>query len=606
MLKKKTIILIVSSLLLFSQASFGQEKNLEWYYNEARKSISAENFEYAIRILTEAKKKYPDSARIVLELADLYYHKKFYERALNEYLVADEIDPNDYYTLNHIQQCYGLLNQEDMAIKYLKTMIEEYPLEEYSSTVDAIDDLGWMYFKTHKLKEGEKLILDTLAQLEPGSADRGLLMTLGTIYSGMFNYNKSKEYYMKSIMEAEEYRDTYFASIAYYNLSLLEHNFYNYNSSFDYTDKALKNEERATGHLSKGELYQTRMDFDLALAEFQKGYAKDDTPLIKVDMAILYRLFGSLDLSLRYAEEVLNSKDASWMAYFGTNVLTHRKELHDLMARIYDGLARRQSVIPQKGILESADSLLKSAWYSLNAYYHRQKFTHYSILVGKEYMEEQNYLNAYWQFYRANEAYEQVALKYLNLAREYEEKYAAHAKAYYLQEEGKIRHSKDLLMESIKEFDPFWEKEGIFNSLLYMAPLIPDNTLEKRNVLNRIYGINPGGLLQNGLALPMIIKYNLSRDRQAAKGIITGFLRNTGSDILEKAAADSLDAGFRYELTIEWLSDDKAPRFSLKDSSTNLMVKSDILTASEEGGDLYVQCVLYTQDLLLNHLYSVD
>ena len=205
--------------------------------------------------------------------------------------------PTDFATLTQISRCYGKLNQEKSSIEYLTRILKQYP-----DSSDTVDDLGWMYFKTHQLEKGEQVLLKGIARL---GMQRGMAMTLGTVYSGLNKYDKSREYYLKSVDEALRVGDRDFAAIAYYNLSLLEHNFFHYNSALRYTDESIAMEDRPSGHLARGELFQARMDFASAEQEYQAAYAKDTTPLSKVNLAILFQKFGRLDLARRYAEEVL-------------------------------------------------------------------------------------------------------------------------------------------------------------------------------------------------------------------------------------------------------------------------------------------------------------
>ena len=99
-----------------------------------------------------------------------------------------------------------------------------------------------MYFKTHQLEKGEQLLLEALESYGP---DRGMYMTLGTLYSGLYDYNNSKRFYLKAIEDALETDDPYFASVAYYNLSLLEHSFYHFNSALRYTEESIRSSDRA-------------------------------------------------------------------------------------------------------------------------------------------------------------------------------------------------------------------------------------------------------------------------------------------------------------------------------------------------------------------------
>jgi tetratricopeptide (TPR) repeat protein len=519
------------------QTQVEEQGSVDWYYHRALEAIQGESYETAVRIVEEAKGRYPQVASLDLLLGDLYYDHDLYGLALEQYLAADGKQGEDYVTLLQIARCCGKLNRERQSIATLERLVELYP---YS--VSAIDDLGWMYFKTHQLEKGERLLQQALEDYGP---DPGIYMTLGTICSGLYDYEGSRRYYLQAIEEALKGEDDYFASVAYYNLSLLEHTFYRYNSALRYTEESLRSADRAPGHLARGELFQSRMDFGRALAEYQLAQAGDDTPLSKVNMATLYQKFGMLELARRYAEQVLRSGDRSWMYYYGIDVQRHLKDVHEILADVHEGLARVELRKPRAGPFARLGALFSSLRHRLLGYYHRQKFRLYSLEVGKVYLQENDYLDADWEFYRGNEAYRPVALKYLGLARQIEVQVSPPAEAYYLQEEGKIRRLPALLESSLELLDPFWEKEGICDSLRYLIPLLPAHSLERRQALNRLYAINPGALLQNGLALPLQIELPQEGLTGATVRRLLRLLRRTGSEL-----SLAPQVGFRYRLSL--------------------------------------------------------
>jgi tetratricopeptide (TPR) repeat protein len=580
-----------------------EKKDSTWYYEEAEKAISQEHYEYAVSILQEAKKLFPDTSKFHIQLGDLYFDKKFYELALKEYTEADSIDPDDYYTLDQIQRSYGYLNQEQKSIEYLERMLELFPVSENSSSVDTVDDLGWMYFKTHQLEKGEKLILETLTERGEYDVNRGLTMTLGTIYSGTYDYERSKKYYLEAIEEAEEDGDYHFASVAYYNLSLLEHSFYNFNSALHYTNESIRSQDRATGHLSKGELLQSQMNFGDALSEYETGMAKDETPLTKINVAILYRIFGDLDTALAYANQVFTLKDQSWMLNFGTDLNRHFKELHEILADIYESLAIRETHIPRAGLYEQAASFILSTVYRFRSYYHSQRFKMYCLIVGKEYLKEKNLRDAYWEFYQANGDYRDIALKYLRITRDIETEFAPHAAAYYLLEEGKLLRNPDLIRQSLHQFDLFWEKEGIAEALISLIPLLPKGNPERRKAINRLYEINPGGLIQYGFGLPFELDVRLSGVARRAGESIVHLLKRAGSEITQKKSNNNPEIGFRYALEITWKAYGSAScRLIDKENEEVLLDESFSLPAKTPDQ----QAAALLEELLIKHIYIVN
>ncbi|HOV63933.1 MAG TPA: hypothetical protein PLG43_08650, partial [Spirochaetia bacterium] len=253
----------------------------DWYASEAKSALEVENYEYAVKVLKEGKKFFPDAYNLQVLLGDIYSEKELYSLAREEYEGALSRVPEDFSILYKTSQVLGKLNEEKKAVALLEKIHRLYPEDR-----DVISDLAWMYFKTYQLTKGEKLLKDSI---EAFGSNRSFSMTLGTIYSGMYEYDLAKSYYLESIKDSAGEEGRYFASVAYYNLSLLERGFYHYNSALDYTDRSLSLADRASGHLAKGELWKARMDFDKAHEEFQRAYAIDSTPLAKVSLADLYQ-----------------------------------------------------------------------------------------------------------------------------------------------------------------------------------------------------------------------------------------------------------------------------------------------------------------------------
>lgn len=596
-------LLLINCFFLSFSVYAREEKNIDWYYDEAQNAILDEHYEYAIRILKEAKLKYPETPKFLIQLGDLYFDKDFYELALNEYLFANQIEENDYYTLNQIQDCYGYLNQEFKAIEYLELILAEYPPGEFNPSIDTVDDLGWMYFKTHQLEKGEKLILDLLENSSEYDIDRGLTMTLGTLYSGMYDYERSKEYYLKSIEDAEKDMDYYFASVAYYNLSLLERAFYNFNSALQYTNDSLLSQDRATGHLSRGELFQSQMNFSGALSEYEEGEKKDDTPLTKMNIAILLQIFGKLDQALQYANAVYNEKDQSWMHYFGTDLKRYKKEIHEILADINRDLAVREISAPRANAGEDVLSIIMYFRYFFSAYYYRQKYKNYCLIVGKDYLHEQSYLDAFWEFYRANEDYPETALKYLRKAEEIETVLIPHSKASYLQEEGKITKNQVMLEQAINTFDPFWEKERIAESLVAMIRLLPRKNGERRNALNRLYDINPGAFLRNRTGLPLEIRFHMSPDKHILKRVIVHAFKSSGSDVTTANSALNEEKGYRFILQVFWEGGED-PSFTLSDRLTSSVIAESSIQVKK--GSIDEQAAWFVKNMLFDHIYHVE
>ncbi len=327
----------------------------------------------------------------------------------------------------------------------------------------------------------------------------------------MNRYDRSREYYLNSVNEALRVGDREFAAIAYYNLSLLEHNFFHYNSALRFTDESIATEDRPSGHLARGELFQARMEFDSAEQEYQDAYAKDTTPLSKVNLAILFQKFGRLDLARRYAEEVLASRDLAWLVYYGTDITRHFKDMHELLASIYRGLARREAGPPDNRVSWTASAALFSAGRSqILSWYHAQRFRLSSLQVGKEYLNQGSLEDAWWEFYKGNESYPEVALKYL----------AAWPGRWKLRARRTPRSSTCWRKERCAIPPPSssrpW-RDSIRSGRRSLPPmrslaLIPllkgaAAAMPRREAITRLFAINPGALPQAGIGLPLAVDF---------------------------------------------------------------------------------------------------
>ncbi|MCK4541929.1 MAG: tetratricopeptide repeat protein [Spirochaetales bacterium] len=509
-------------------------QDLEWYLEGAREAIEEERYERAVSLLREGQQRYPDELVLYEELGDLYYSKDLYNLALGEYRKAKKLSYSDYYILYRIADSLGRLNRDDESVESLEELHRMYPGE-----VDVVGDLGWMYFKTSRLEEGEKLLKDALNTWE---GNRTLAMTLGTVYSGMYEYNLSKQYYLESIENALDDGKQYFASIACYNLSLLEHGFYQYSNALEYTNRSLELSERAPGHIARGELYKARLEYTQALEEYKRAFSLDSTPLSKVNLGDLFLEFGKLEGALKVIEEVRNLQDTSWMYYFGVNPRRHERELHGILKDVYKGLYRREKVTIHKNIFSRISGIVRGIRYRIKEWYHRSRYESLSIAEGREELAQGNKLDGWWFLFKGCENHPSMALDYLLLARDLEEPIAPESHPFYLYEEGKLTSRPELIEEALSLFHPQWEASISAKALLALAEIYREKGMEgeKRRVLSSLYLLNPGALPQGGFGVPLILKGEVSREMRR-------YLASAGCAPVDDPATQ----GYRIILSIE-------------------------------------------------------
>jgi tetratricopeptide (TPR) repeat protein len=543
-------------------AQYPAEGSADWYDRQARTAIERHGYEAAAKLLGEAKRAFPDDTRFNLALASLYYDEELWRLALDEYVEAERkgvADPEQYA---RIARCLGKLDRNREAVGWLERATEQWP-----GDAALVDDLGWMYFKVHRYADGVQLLL---AAVQDSGMSSDLAMTLGTLYSGMGDYAESSRYYRTAIELSAVGDSRYFASIAWYNLSLLERRFYHYRAALQATDESLAAEDLASGHLARGELLESRMDYRGALAEYEAALAQDDTPLAKVSLAVLHRRFGRLDLAERYAAEALAEEDPAWLLYYGSDVAHYRLDVHESLADIHEGIARLALGRPTAGLLARCRALLSAAGNALQGWYHRQRARLYAAQVGRAYLTEGAEEDGAFHLANATEAYPRIALKYLERARAVETARAPQAEVLYRIDEGSLRRSAGMIREAIEHLDPVWERLPLADALIEIVPLAAreGDRVGRREAVNRLFKVNPGALAPEGLGVPLVLRFAgdwTGRERRTVRRLVA----RSGSEL-----AAETGGGFRYVLTLERSADARVS-FTL--------VEGDAARAAAEG-----------------------
>ncbi|MDR0709831.1 MAG: tetratricopeptide repeat protein, partial [Spirochaetaceae bacterium] len=337
---KAPLVLLVILLLTFSGGAVRAEESGESpltaddLLEAAAGAQERENWELAIRLFTEGEELFPGDPRFPMTLGALYYSRELYHLAWDEYRKAEAIVPGDPYLLYHLSRTAGYLNRDALSAQYLERLLIIDPENK-----DAIGTLGWMYYKLHRLNDGERLLLDAIDNYgtEPDFA-----MTLGTIYSDMFRYDDAKYWYLKAIAGSEELNNQEFTAVAHYNLSILESRFYRYAEAFERTNSSLSSHNRSSGRLARGEIYLRRMELPRVFADYQAAYQMDTSPLSKVNLAQAFQIAGRLEEARLYAEDCLESGDLSWMLNYGIDIDRYRRDLHEILYKTYSGLAKTE------------------------------------------------------------------------------------------------------------------------------------------------------------------------------------------------------------------------------------------------------------------------
>jgi hypothetical protein len=476
--------------------------------------------------------------------------------------MVESLHPFDSDVLYRLARTAGYLNRDAVSAGYYERILGIVPDHR-----EAIGSLGWMYYKLHRLGEGEQLLRSALERFGP---DPDFSMTLGTIYSDMFRYGDAKAHYLEAIAGGENIGDREFTAVAHYNLSILESRFYNYSESFDRTNASLASQNRASGRLARGELFLRRLELNRVFSEYQTAYEIDTSPLSKVNLAQAYQVAGRLEEAELYAKDCLNSGDLFWMLNYGINPDRFKRDLYEILHDTYSGLAKTEERVIYGNFKDAVRGFFRRWYYRYKAVSHRLLFQKYSLLAADAYSaysedsdsgvfrkatpQSNQGPDAWIQYYNAFESYPRRALPYLRNARNYEVPLIHPAETSYDVEEGALLKNRDLLLRSIPEFDPLWERDMIADTYAELSLLYKGKRqrFERYDAAERLYSLNRGNLRQKGIALPVNLDLNIAA---GASGVETsgmdGVLRRT----LKKMGLEALDqeaypCRFRLSITV--------------------------------------------------------
>jgi tetratricopeptide (TPR) repeat protein len=506
------LFLILLLLIPAGDRAGAQSGEADSLFDEASRAQGAEFWERAIELYTEGAERFPQDIRFPWTLGDLYFSRGLYRLARDEYRKLDRMLPSDPGLLYRLFQTSGYLNENGISAGYLERL-----LVSDEDNKEAVNHLGWMYYKLHRLKDAEELIR---AYIERNGTDADVSMTLGTIYSDMFRYNDAKDRYLDAIERGTALGDRDFVAVAHYNLAILESRFYRYAESFNRTGLSLSSRSRASGRLMQGELFRRQLNIPRAIGEFQEAYQADISTLSKVDLAQTYQIAGRLEEARLYGEDSLNTGDLSWMLNYGIDPVQYKRDLHEILYKTYGGLEKTEAFMVYASPADRAQGLFRKTGYRFKAAVHRRLFEKYSLLSANDYSlsrfpslkmnDEEPHLEALLQYYNAFMFYPRRALSYLKAARDFEVPLIPLSEPSYDAEEGTLRRNGGLLRKALENLDPVWERDLIADVYAELArPGLGGMFLraaagaDTQRPEERLYALNRGALRQRGIRLPV-------------------------------------------------------------------------------------------------------
>nr|WP_230391486.1 MULTISPECIES: tetratricopeptide repeat protein [unclassified Oceanispirochaeta] len=488
---------------------------------EIRSAVDTDFYEKALNLIEKGIADYPGDFRFPMVRGDLYEEQELYTLALESYKEAEVLDMTNSVELRmQLASTLGYLDQNFESLSYLESLVDEG-----ESTL--LDDLGWMYYKTHQPEKGIVRIRESLEK----DFDRNLSLTLGTLYSEINSPDLCRKYYLDAILDALEQQDSYFASVGYYNLSLAEKSFYDYEAAVDYATQSLELMDRAAGHLALGDLYMMKQSYIDAEREFREAVGLDKTPLSRTNLASLYRVQGRLDESLMEIRKIEEDNDESWMYYYGLNQDQFVMDLYRQFFEVYEGKVQQQLLFREWGVSARGRRLLQLIENKGKALYYRTLYRNISFREGRSQLEGGSELRGSLTLASGSEGFPRQAEKYYLNALALED--FPQAEPWYDLVLGKELKDKDLLARAEQGLNPEWERQPLEDVLRSRVLLMRGNSREKNDILMKMYQMNPGSLVQYGLRLPLELQLSGEKASGLQKRRLESFLKQSGFRLIQ-------------------------------------------------------------------------
>jgi hypothetical protein len=321
------------------------------------------------------------------------------------------------------------------------------------------------------------------------------------------------------------------------------------------TNASLNAQNRASGRLARGELYLRRMELNRARYDYEAAYEIDTAPLSKLNMAQIYMFSGRLEEARLYAEDCLKAGDLSWMLNYGIDPVRYKRDIHEILYKIYKGLAETEQFKQYGRPGEKTRSLFRKISYRFKFTVNHYLYQKYSMAAGDAYGKEiydgsDPHLDSFIQYYNAFEKYPRRAINYMNRARNFESAIIPQSLPSYNLEEGVLFKNENLVIAALEGFDPVWELELISRSYTELARYGKGDI--KAQAAEQLFAINKGALRQEGISLPLEIHIQTAGGNNKAADFISAAPTRVEKKIqrlLKKSGFSAVPEG-QYSLTI--------------------------------------------------------
>ncbi len=560
---------------------------------QSQEAIDNENWDTAVSLLQTGKKKHPGNGEFAYLLGTVYFNQKLYSTAYKELLLSYETGnrSTDIYSL--LADSAGYLNKDEEALKWITLH-----LDTNSQDMFAWSTYGWLCYKTNRFEEGIKALHRVL---ETHGPDINVFASLANLYTAEFNYPEARKYYTSAIELAEERDQNYLAAIYYYNRSILEEVFYNFEDAYRDTVNSIQAMPRSSGYLMQGELFLRKLEYKAAYSSYLTAWNADSSPLPSLGLAETLLLSGYPNEALKYLSHIVHKTDETWIAHYGTTQDQFQADLAQLTRDCYaylKNLEKRKIVHSLSTFYHRQIHFLRYAWneWRSDAAYRQatQKVARY--YEKKAYSEtissgQELYLHSF--YYQTFKPHYKSAIKHLHRAKALETQYIPLSNPSYLFEEGLLSRKTELLEQAIRSFDPVWEVKYRSEALSHLISRIKNRKSREYAQLSlALFNIRPSAFSFHAIAFPVRVEYtdfSLNRNtlpyRLAQTLTQAGFYKSDNSPFI---------------LSIRYSEEDFFVQ--LKNENNNNTLFTQVFHNSSHSSDFYSQVI----NMLSTSLFRSD
>ena len=130
-----------------------REKDFIW---QGQTQLNVHNIKGAINSFKDAITENPNDIKAHLILGEIYLKEKDYERSIEHFKKVNELQPDNGNIFLSLAKCYGLLENRDEALKYVKKSILVFKDQNDEKSIRKATDLSSML--THTESEPSEII----------------------------------------------------------------------------------------------------------------------------------------------------------------------------------------------------------------------------------------------------------------------------------------------------------------------------------------------------------------------------------------------------------------------------------------------------------------